>query len=127
MIEIAPLRGQHELCGYYLWLFVVASTLVHSTAIEIYKLKAPNAATLPANARLQLVTALCIVVVVSSTVEELSLLDTPFSAVYHDPLLPTCTAECHVQLCWSQSRVLVCTGSYVQLCKPFHQVCLGIH
>ena len=71
---------------------------------------------------LQLVT----VGVVSATVEELNMMDPPFTVIYHDPILPT--AECHEHYAVvSQSRDLVCTGSYVQLCKPFQQVYVCIH
>ena len=71
---------------------------------------------------LQLVT----VGVVSSTVEELSMMDIPFTVLYHDPFLHVPTTECHEQYAVvSQSRDLVCTGSYVQLCKPFQQVCVS--
>ncbi|KAL5463475.1 hypothetical protein EMCRGX_G032371 [Ephydatia muelleri] len=69
---------------------------------------------------LQLVT----VGVVSATVEELNMMDPPFTVIYHDPILPT--AECHEHYAVvSQSRDLVCTGSYVQLCKPFQQFSYG--
>ena len=51
---------------------------------------------------LQLVT----VGVVSATVEELNMMDPPFTVIYHDPILPT--AECHEHYAVvSQSRNLV--------------------
>ena len=63
---------------------------------------------------LQLVT----VGVVSATVEELNMMDPPFTVIYHDPILPT--AECHEHYAVvSQSRDLVCTGSYVQYANHF--------
>ena len=66
--------------------------------------------------------------VVSSTVEELiiSMMDTPFTVLYHDPILPTAECQEHYAIV-SQSRELVPTGSYVQLYKPVYQVCVYIH
>ncbi|KAL5502698.1 hypothetical protein EMCRGX_G009512 [Ephydatia muelleri] len=53
---------------------------------------------------LQLVT----VGVVSATVEELNMMDPPFTVIYHDPILPTAEYHEHYAVV-SQSRDLVCT------------------
>lgn len=64
--------------------------------------------------------------VLSSTVEELSMMDTPFTVLYHDPILPTAECREHYAVV-SQSRDLIYTGSYVQLCKPVYQVYVCLH